>query len=154
MSTVQNLAGDSANVSKGTDTSSYAVLTTTGNVNAPSTLTLATTTNSGATVDFGSAQNNITWSVAANGTITAGAVTFQVSVDGLNWVTVPVAGTTLPSAGIVTLSGTAAANPLTITTGMVALFTTNVPMAVRYARANVSTNITGGGSVSVNISAT
>jgi hypothetical protein len=153
MATVQNLAGDSANVAKGTDPASYALLTSSGNVNAEPSLSAATTGN-GNTVDFGSAVSYPTFQVVANGTVTGGAVQFQVSLDGVNWSTLPAAGTSLPSAGLVTLSSTAlTTNTIVVATGEVALVSTNVPTSTRFARAIVSTTIAGGGSVTVTISA-
>lgn len=149
MSTVQSLAGDSANVGKGSDKSSYALLTSSGNVNPVTSLSAATTGN-GATVDFGTAQQAISFSIVATGTVTAGQVTMQVSPDGVNWFTPPA-----PSATNLNFNNNSAAtlaNPYVLVTNTAALFTVTAAVA-RYARAIVSTNVTGGATVTVTISA-
>lgn len=116
-----------------------------GQRTAVSSLNAATTGN-GLTVDFGAASNAIAFAVTVAGTITGGAVQFQVSVDNVTWFTVP-------SASLTSFTGTAA-NPFTLPAGPgpVALFVCQ-NTAFRYARANVSSNVTGGGTVSVMITA-
>jgi hypothetical protein len=154
MSTVQNLAGDSANVAKGSDPSSNHLLANTGTVNAVFSLNGATGIVNGATCDFGSSKKTISFQIVPAGVITAGAVTLQVSSDNVTWFTLPVASAQTPPDGLVTLGPTAAANPTTLATGVQQLMCTNIAIAVRYARANVSTAVTGtGASVAVQISA-
>lgn len=103
----------------------------------------AATSGNGGTVDFGQPVNNISFSIVGSAGITAGAVTLQLSADGVNWA--------VPPAGAFTDNSAAtAANPYTVTASSVALFTT-IGAAVRYARVNVSTTITGG-TVSASIS--
>lgn len=152
MGTIQNLAGDTANIAKGSDPASNHLLANTGTVNAVLSLNAATTGN-GSAVDFGSAKKTVSFQIVPAGSISAGAVTLQISSDAVTWFTVPVAGAA-PAAGLVTLCATAAANPATLATGTQLLYVINVNAAIRYARANVSTNVTGtGASVSVQISA-
>lgn len=104
-------------------------------VNAYATL-VARTINNGATVDFNQAVNTITFEIIANGTITAGAVTMQISPDGNTWFSPPTAAFTNES-------GATAGNPYTLVTGTNALFTLS-NVACRYARVIVSTTVTGG----------
>lgn len=149
MATLQSLAGDSANVAKGTDKSSYAVLTSSGNVNPVTTLAAATTGN-GTTVDFGTAQQAISFSIVATGTVTAGQVTMQISQDGVTWNTPPA-----PAATNLNWNNNSAAtfaNPYVLVSNTAAMFTLTAAVA-RYARAIVSTNVTGGATVTVTISA-
>lgn len=111
-------------------------------VNAYATL-VARTINAGSTVDFNTAVNTISFEIIPNGTITAGAVTLQISPDGVNW-------EAPPTAAITSLSGATSANPYTLVTGTNALFTvTNC--GCRFARVTISTTVTGG-SVSAYIS--
>lgn len=154
MGTVQNLMGDSANVARGTDPGSSHLLANTGSQNPINSLNNATAVANGTTVDFGSAKKTVSFQVVPAGSISAGAVGFQVSADGLTWITPAAAGATAPSVGLVSLTATAATNPFTIATGGQQLFFNNVPIAVRYARANVTTTVTGtGAGVTVQISA-
>lgn len=159
MSTVQSLAGNSANVGVGTDPASNHLLANTGTVNAILSLNGQTAIQNGATADFGSSKKTISFQVVPTGAITAGAVTLQVSSDANTWFTIPVATVALtnpapPAVGLVTLGPTAAANPTTLATGVQQLMCTNIAIAIRYARANISTTITGSGAgVIVQISA-
>jgi hypothetical protein len=113
--------------------------------NAYATLVAATATNTVPNnVDFNAAVKVVSWQIVPTGTIAGGAVTLEVSLDGTTW-------SAPPTATAVSLSGATAANPYTLVTGTNALFTiTNA--AVRYARARVSTAVTGGGSVTVLVS--
>lgn len=108
----------------GTLTPSGTQSVTTGTTTATTSLTAATT-GTGTTVDFGSAKSNITMAILVTGTVSAGVVTMDVSHDGTNWVP---DGTVNPATGINSM--------LTVSAE-----------AWRYARARISTNITGGGSV-------
>lgn len=154
MSTVQNLAGDSANIGKGTDPASYHLLANTGTVGPLFTLNGQTAIQNGVTCDFGSSKKTISWQVVPTGAITAGAVTLQISSDGNTWFTVPIASAQTPADGLITLGPAAAANPTTLATGAQQLMCTNIAVAIRYARANISTTITGAGAgVIVQISA-
>lgn len=110
------------------------------------TLSGATTSVNGTTVDFGpSGVRNLTFQIVATGTVTAGAVTMQVSEDGTNWFAPPTA--TLTSYSAVT-----AGNPYTVVTNTPALFgLTAGNYNIRFARVNVSTSVTGGATVSASI---
>jgi hypothetical protein len=138
MSTVQSLAGDSANVAKGTDPASFALLVGTGNVNAVTSLSAASALNTaGSTVDLGMAQTYITAQFYASATLSGGTVNLQVSQDGTHWVS---AGAALAATGIDT--GTLAVGTEANT---VANSTITIPAAAwRFARAVVLTAITGG----------
>lgn len=139
MSTVQNLGGDSANVAKGTDVASYALLVGTGNINAVTSLSAVSAANTaGSTVDFGMAQTYITAQFYASATLTGGTVSLQVSMDGTHWTQAASAG--LAATGIDTgalavgtEANTIASSTITIASG-----------AWRYARGAVLTAITGG----------
>lgn len=110
--------------------------------NAYATLVAATATGTTPNiVDFNTVVKTVSWQIVPTGTIILGAVTLQVSADGVTW-------NTVPATALSSLSTATAANPYTLVTATNALFTvTNA--AVRYARATVSTAITGGGSVTV-----
>lgn len=103
--------------------------------NAYTTLA-ARTINNGSTVDFNQNVEVIEFSIIPNGTITAGAVTMQISPDGVNWFAPP-------SAAFTNLSGATAANPYTLVTGTNAMFALS-DAEVRYARVIISTTVTGG----------
>lgn len=153
MGTIQNLNGDSAGVATSTDPGSYHLLANTGSRNPVLSLNAATSIQNGTTVDFGSAKKTISWQVVPAGAVSTGAVGFQVSADGQTWFNLPVAGAP-PAGGLVTLCSVAAANPVTLTTGGQILFTTSFGIAVRYARATITTAVTGtGAAVSVQLSA-
>lgn len=110
--------------------------------NAYATLSGATTSaNTPATVDFNQVVKSVVWQIVPTGTVTAGAVTLEVSLDGNTW-------SAPPTAAVSTLSGATAANPYTLVTSTNALFVVTNG-AARYARARVSTNITGGATVTV-----
>lgn len=104
-------------------------------VNAYATL-VARTINAGSAVDFNTAVNTICFEIIPNGTITAGAVTLEISPDGTNW-------SAPPTAAVVSLSGATAANPYTLVTGTNALFTV-ANCGSRFARVRISTTVTGG----------
>lgn len=114
--------------------------------NAYATLVNKTlTTDTPNIIDFNQMVKNVTFEIKANGTVTAGAVTLQVSLDGTTWFSPPTAAFT-------NLSGATLANPYVLVTSTNALFTlTN--LAVRYAQVIVSTNVTGGATVSAFVSA-
>lgn len=103
------------------------------------------TTDTSSVIDFNQMVKNVTFEVIAAGTVTAGTVTLQVSVDGATWFAPPTAAFT-------NLSGATLANPYVLVTSTNALFTlTN--LAVRYARVIISANVTGGATVSAYVSA-
>lgn len=114
--------------------------------NAYTTLVAATTTAATPNnVDFGQTVRTVAWQIVPAGTIVLGAVTVQVSLDGVTW-------STPPTASLTNLSGATVGNPYTLVTGTPALFVA-ADVAARYARAIVSTNITGtGASVTVLVS--
>lgn len=89
------------------------------------------TTGTGATVDFGNPTSDMTAMIIVNGTVTAGVVTLDTSMDGTNWV-----------ANNLTTALLTGVNQKIDVTGE----------AWRFARARVSTTILGGGSVTVQIS--
>lgn len=113
---------------------------------SPTTAQSAATSGVGTTVDFGSAVGTIEWQIVPTGTVTAGQVSMQVSLDGATWFSPP-------TAAFNNLSQATLANPYVLVTGTNALFdlgTGNV--ACRYARANITTPITGGATLTVLIS--
>lgn len=104
------------------------------------------TTGVGTTVDFGAPTNSVMFEIIATGTVTAGTVAMEVSIDGTNWFRPP-------TAVIQNFSAATQANPYVLVTNTGALFdigTVNAP--IRYARANITANVTGGATVTVNIS--
>lgn len=86
------------------------------------------TSGTGATIDFGQMFSNVTMQVNVNGTVTGGIVAIDVSMDGVNFVTTSF---TYPLA-------TGANQKVSIS-----------EEAWRFARARITTPITGGGSVTV-----
>jgi hypothetical protein len=138
MSTVQNLAGDTANVAKGTDPSSFALLVGTGNVNAITSLAAQSSANTaGSTVDFGMAQTYITCQFYGSATLTGGTVNLEVSQDNVHWT---LAGAALAATGIDAGNLAVGTEANTIATSVI----TVAAGAWRYARAVVLTAITGG----------
>lgn len=106
----------------------------------------AVATGTGTTVDLGGARRAIAFAISTAGTVTGGAVQMQVSEDGTNWFTPPSSAFQNDSAATLANPYTLAAGP-----GPVALFVlTNA--AFRYARVNVTSNVTGGGTVSATVS--
>lgn len=104
------------------------------------------TTGNGNAVDFNVAIGTVMFEIIPTGTIAGGTVSMKVSPDGVNWFQPP-------TSVIQNFSGATQANPYVLVTGTNALFDIGtVEMAIRYARADVGTNVTGGGSVSVYIS--
>lgn len=97
------------------------------------TLTAATSTGAGLSTDFGSAKSNITMVVSQTGTVTAGVVSLQLSQDGTNWVHFANTGALSTALGNLAISASGE--------------------AWRYARANITSAIVGGGSVSASIMA-
>lgn len=103
-----------------------ASMSTCGNsVTATTSLTDATS-GTGTVVDFGCAVSNVSLMIVTNGTILAGVVTLDVSQNGSDWVA-QASSTALATSANQKISATG--------------------LAVRYARARISTAITGGGSV-------
>lgn len=93
-------------------------------------------------VDFNTVVQTISWQIVPAGSVSAGAVTLQVSLDGTTWVSIP-------AAALTNLSGATLANPYILVTGTQAVICA-ANVAARFARAIVSTNITGtGASVTV-----
>lgn len=112
---------DGVTPSGGTLPVSGTVTATKGSVTATTSLS-GVTTGTGTTVDFGSAGVNITMAILVTGTVTAGVMGIDTSQDGTNWVA----------------NGTV--NLTTSTNAMLSVSSE----AWRYARARVTTNITGG----------
>lgn len=115
-----------------------------GSVTPGTSLSAVSALTTGTVVDFGSGSLAATFQLNVSGTVTAGAVTFLGSVDG----------TTFQNLGVAQLasSGVTAANPFTVTTNLNALFH-YTGMAIRYFRADVTTGVTGGATVTVKIAA-
>lgn len=104
------------------------------------------TTGTGTTVDFGYPTASVMFEILVTGTVTAGTVAMEVSIDGTNWFRPP-------TSVIQNFSGATQANPYVLVSNTNALFdigTVNAP--IRYARGNIVANVTGGATVSVNIS--
>ena len=91
----------------------------------PVTTLSAATTGTGTTVDFTRAQNDITMALLVTGTVTAGVVALDVSQDGTNWIMFSTANLASNTNAKLTATGE----------------------AWRYARGRVTTNITGGATV-------
>lgn len=91
----------------------------------PVTTLSAATTGTGTTVDFGRAQNDITMAILVTGTVTAGVVALDVSQDGTNWIMFSTGNLTTNTNSKLTATGE----------------------AWRYARGRVTTNVTGGATV-------
>lgn len=118
-------------VTTGGTTPAGSLQVTTGSVTPITTLTTATT-GTGTTADFGSAVGKIAMVVVVNGTVTGGQVRLQVSHDGTNFTSfIPDVNTTALATGV--------------------NHTMYVDGAYRYARAVVSTTVTGGGTVTVTL---
>jgi hypothetical protein len=96
-------------------------------------------------IDFNTMVENVTFQILATGTVTAGTVTLQVSVDGKTWFSPPTAAFTNQSAATL-------ANPYVLVTSTNALFSLT-GLAVRYAQVIISANVTGGATVSAYVSA-
>lgn len=104
------------------------------------------TSGNGNVIDFNTPQTTIMFQITATGTVTAGAVTMQVSLDGTTW-------STPPTAVIQNFSAATQANPYVLVTNTTALFDVGtVGAAIRYARAIISTPVTGGATVTVLVS--
>lgn len=95
----------------------------TGTLLSNNTLTAASATGAGSTVDLGSARANITLAVTSSAGVSAGVVALEVSQDNTNWFR----------------------STTTVTTNAAStVFQTSLVGAWRYARANITTTITGG----------
>jgi hypothetical protein len=143
MATIQSLSGDSAGVAKNSVPGNNALCMTSGTITQAPSLSAVTAVSNGATVDLGAAQRSITFSIVTSAGVSAGAVTLQVSVDGVNWGTPPTGSLVILSAGTL-------ANPLTVASASTTWIVTVPAATCRFARATVSTTITGG-TVSVSI---
>jgi hypothetical protein len=104
-----------------------------GSVNSGVTLNAAAS-GTGTAIDFGSASLAVTFQVVGSAGISAGAVQFMGSLDGVTYT--PLGTPTLAGGGT-------AANPLTVAANTSYLMSYN-GIAVRYLRCDVSTNFTGG----------
>lgn len=122
--------GNTANVAVPGPNLGAGLVTTTGALISSATLTAQSSTGAGVVADFGSAHQNLTIAVTATGTITGGVVAIEVSQDNTNWFRTN--GSALSAAGVTS---------------------TTVTGAWRYARGNVTTAITGGGTVSATLMA-
>lgn len=80
-------------------------------------------------IDLGVPMSNHTLAIVGVGTLTTGAVKLEASLDQVNWYQLVA--------------------PVTATVGVAVGQATNLP--ARYIRANVSTAVTGGGSVTVQV---
>lgn len=114
-----------------------------GYVNPIQNLTNATSTVTGAIADFQTARQSATFQVVAGAGVSAGAVTFFGSVDGTTFTPLTTAsilgGTSGNSITAGVLSFTAAGNAL-VSIGAAG----NNMAAIRYFRADVTTNFVGG----------
>lgn len=95
---------------------------------AQQTLSGATASGAGTTIDFLDARTNVAMVVAPSGTITGGLVAMQASQNGTTWVT------------LYTFDPTIAANQFYAASG-----------AFRFWRANILVALTGGGTVSATL---
>jgi len=134
-------------VAAGVDTSAgggnvgSALLVSTGNVTAGTSLTAASAVSNGTTIDFGSAVSFVTCVFTPSTTLGGTAnLALEVSQDGSMWLQVgsPLAASGLALSGV----GTLATNAITAAS-----------VAFRYARACIITNPVTGGTVTATISA-
>lgn len=96
----------------------------------PQTTLSGKATGAGVTIDFTDAKAKVTAVLVPSGSVTGGLVALEASQDGVNWVTVYIFD-----------PGFTAANQ----------FYSNTNGAFRYWRGNVTSPITGGGSVSATL---
>ena len=113
--------GNTANVAVPGPNLGAGLVTTTGTLISSATLTAQSATGAGTVADFGSAKQQITLAVTASAGVSAGAVALEVSQDNTNW-----------------FRGTP------VTQSAPGVTQVNQGGAWRYARANVTTTITGG----------
>lgn len=106
-----------------------ATATLAGSTAATNTLT-AVTTGTGATVDFLNAKSNVTMMIRVNGTATGGICVFEGSHDGTNWVTIATSAA----------FATGVNQYLSLTGG-----------AFRWFRGRITTNVAGGGNVTITL---
>lgn len=140
---IQGANGSSVNAD-----SSSALRVSDGSTTATSSLA-AVTTGNGTAIDFGSACQSVTFQLTTSGTITGGSVTFSGSVDNATFI-VLTAAAVVGQTGSPTLTN----GVLTVTTTTTALVGTgSTNLACRYFRADVTSNITGGGNVTVKVMA-
>lgn len=101
-------------------------------------LQAAATTGAGTVLAIPSSFRNHSFTITGTGTVSAGAVTIEASMDNVTWAPlIPVAGTT------------ANPNPATVVSGVDVLI--NYVGILNFVRGRISTTVTGaGGSVSVN----
>lgn len=113
-----------------------------GAVTPGTSLTAASAVAPGTVIDFGSASLAATFQVVGSAGITAGAVQFMGSIDGITFT---------PLGTPTTAGGGTAANPLTVAASTSYVMSFN-GVAIRYLRCDVSTAFTGG-TVTAKISA-
>ncbi len=128
--TVTTTPSGTQNVAVTSPLSGTSVATASGTATATTSLTAATT-GTGTSVDFGASKSNITMAILVTGTVTAGVMGMDTSQDGTNWV----------SDGTVNLA-----------TNTNTMLTVSAE-AWRFARARVTTNITGGATATCTIMA-
>ena len=100
-----------------------------GSTAASNTLT-AVTTGTGTTIDFLNAKSNVTMMIRVNGTATGGVCVFEGSHDSTNWVTLATSAA----------FATGVNQYLSLTGG-----------AFRWFRGRITTNVAGGGNVTVTL---
>lgn len=100
-----------------------------GSTAASNTLT-AVTTGTGTTIDFLNAKSNVTMMIRVNGTVTGGICVFEGSHDSTNWVTLATSAA----------FATGVNQYLSLTGG-----------AFRWFRGRITTNVAGGGNVTVTL---
>lgn len=113
--------GNTANVAVPGPNLGAGLVTTSGTLISSATLTAQSATGAGTVADFGSAKQQVTLAVTASAGVSAGAVALEVSQDNTNWFRGTPATQSAPGVTQVNQGG-----------------------AWRYARANVTTAITGG----------
>jgi hypothetical protein len=101
-------------------------------------VTLSNATTGATGVDFGEPVSTVEFEILASAGVSAGAITLEISEDNVNWFAPA-------TASIVSLSAVTAANPYTLVASTNALFGIGpTGIAVRYARARISTTVVGG----------
>lgn len=113
--------GNTANVAVPGPNLGAGLVTTTGTLIASTTLSAQSATGAGTVADFGSGKQQISLAITASAGVSAGAVALEVSQDNTNW-----------------FRGTP------VTQSAPGVTQTNQGGAWRYARANITTTITGG----------
>lgn len=122
---------------------------TSGSLTPMTTLNAATSTATGTVADFSVAKHTYSFQLVASAGVTAGAVTLLGSVDNVTFTPLTSSTNTGNTSGVSLANGVVT---FTAPSSMIAS-AVNAGVAIRYFRADVTTNMTGG-SVTVKVMAT